>query len=145
MKRKALIFGATGLTGSFLVEQLCDSEVYEEVVSFSRRRISFEHPKLRELISDLKNPEEIKTEITGDDLFCCLGTTIKKAGNKKNFRHVDHDLPVALSKIAEQNKIKRFLVISSIGANSKSSNFYLRTKGEMEDAVLDASIPQISV
>lgn len=144
-KRTAIVFGATGLVGSYLVKLLCESDSYAIVVSFSRRPCGFIHPKLNERISDLKNTNVLAGEIAGDDLFCCLGTTIKTAGSKENFRKVDFDLPVDLATIAARNKMQSFSVISSVGANAKSSNFYLRTKGQMEEDVMQSSIPKIVI
>jgi len=143
--KTALIFGASGLIGNYLVHHLCESRHYREVLSFSRHTISFRHDKLKQIITDLKDVSALKSDLQGHDVFCCLGTTIKKAGNQKNFRKIDFDLPVQLARLSEENKIRGFFVVSSIGANSTSSNFYLRTKGEMEKEVLDCGIPRIAV
>lgn len=145
MKKTAVIFGATGLTGSFLLQQLCESGRYDSVVAFSRKKLVYTHPVLKNITSTLENVEEISEQVKGDDLFCCLGTTIKKAGNREVFRKVDMQLPAALARVAEINGIQKFLVISSIGANHRSSNFYLRTKGEMENQVLSTHISQIYI
>jgi len=143
--KTAIVFGATGLIGSLLLQHLCESPVYSQVITFSRKSIHFNHPKLKEVFNYFTNLSSIKKSLHGDDLFCCLGTTIKKAGSQENFRKVDFDLPVQLAKMAEENKFKGFFVVSSIGADPKSSNFYLRTKGEMEKEILDCSIPRIAV
>lgn len=141
----AIVFGATGLVGSVLLKQLCESPVYSEVVTFSRKSLSFNHPKIKEVFNYFTDLTSIKNSLHGDDLFCCLGTTIKKAGSQENFKKIDFELPVQLAKMAEENKIKGFFVVSSIGADPKSSNFYLRTKGEMEKEVLDCNIPKIAI
>lgn len=145
MQKTAVIFGATGLTGSLLLRQLCESGRYDSVVAFSRKNLSYTHPLLENIISNLKNTEEISEKVKGDDLFCCIGTTIKKAGSQEKFKKVDLDLPAALAQTAQKNGILKFLVISSIGANHQSSNFYLRTKGEMENHVLSTNIPHIYI
>ena len=143
--KTAIVFGATGLVGSLLLQHLCESPVYSQVITFSRKSIHFNHPKLKEVFNYFTDLSSIKKSLYGDDLFCCIGTTIKKAGSQENFRKIDFEMPVQLAKMAEENKIKGFFVVSSIGADSRSSNFYLRTKGEMEKEVLDCNIPKIAV
>jgi len=143
--KTAIVFGATGLIGSLLLQHLCESPVYSQVITFSRKSIHFNHPKLKEVFNYFTDLSSIKKSLHGDDLFCCIGTTIKKAGSQENFRKIDFEMPVQLAKMAEENKIKGFFVVSSIGADSRSSNFYLRTKGEMEKEVLDCNIPKIAV
>ncbi len=144
-QKTAIVFGATGLIGSYLVALLCESDHYKQVISFSRKPSGFSDPKLSEHISDLGNLNDIASEITGNDLYCCLGTTIKKAGTKEKFKKIDFDMPVGLAKIAAQNKIRNFTVVSSIGADAKSSSFYLCTKGQMEQGVMQCDIPKISI
>lgn len=143
--KTAIVFGATGLVGSVLLKQLSESPVYSEIITFSRKSLGFNHPKIKEVFNYFTDLTTIKSSLYGDDLFCCLGTTIKKAGSKENFKKIDFEMPVHLAKMAEENKIKGFFVVSSIGADAKSSNFYLRTKGEMEKEVLDCNIPKIAI
>jgi len=133
MKKTALILGSTGLTGSHLLEILLNSEKYGKVVSFVRKATGAEHPKLTEYVVDFDNPDTYKDFVKGDDLFCCLGTTIKKAGSQEAFAKVDREYPLNFATIAKQNGVKQYLIVSSLGANSKSKNFYLRTKGQVED------------
>jgi len=135
LKRTAIVFGATGLTGSNLAEELTKTEVYDKILIFTRRKSQFSHPKFREIEFDIADIEAVKEEIKGDDLFCCLGTTIKKAGSQEAFRKVDLEAPATIASIAAANGVKQFIVISSIGADPGSRNFYLRTKGQMEQAV----------
>jgi uncharacterized protein YbjT (DUF2867 family) len=131
--------------GSYLVKQLCQSNRYARVLSFSRRPFGYDHPLLQENISDLTSIPAIASEIKGQDLFCCLGTTIKKAGSKKNFKKIDYDMPVELARIAVQNGFEHFLLVSSIGADAHASNFYLHTKGQTEQEVVQCKIPKISI
>jgi len=135
LKRTAIVFGATGLTGSNLAEELAETEVYDKILIFTRRKSQVSHPKFREIEFDITNIEAVKEEIKGDDLFCCLGTTIKKAGSQEAFRKVDLEAPAKIASIAAENGVNQFIVISSIGADPGSRNFYLRTKGQMEQAV----------
>lgn len=133
--KTALVFGATGQTGALLTDELLKSPLYNEVRIFVRKPAGKTHPKLRELVNPLSDPQYLKNEIKGDDLFCCIGTTIKKAGTKENFRQVDYELPVSIARIAKQNGVSSMVTVSALGADAESNNFYLRTKGEMEHAV----------
>ncbi len=135
MKKSAIVFGATGLIGSFLVEQLLDDARYGEVKVFGRRSTGLTHPKLDEYIIDFEKLDIFRDRVKGDELFCCLGTTIKTAGSEEAFRKVDFEWVRWSAVSAAENGVPKFLVISSVGANAQSSNFYLRTKGEMERAV----------
>lgn len=134
--KTAVLFGATGLVGQKLLQQLLQDKAYQKIVVFARHKINIQHNKLQLIITDFQDEKFLSQNLFGDVLFCCLGTTIKKAGSQAAFRKVDYELPVLLAQIASKNKFSSFLVISSIGANASSKNFYLRTKGEMEQAVL---------
>ncbi len=134
-KKTAVIFGATGLTGSIVLKKLIQDERYEKVKVFTRSEPEIKSDKLEIINTELENLELYSDKISGDDVFCCLGTTIKKAGSKENFKKVDLEWPALIAEIASKNKVPNFLMISSIGADPESSNFYLRTKGEAERAV----------
>lgn len=133
------------MTGSHLLKILLDSDVYDSVISFVRKNTGIVHPKLTEYVIDFDSPDSYKERVKGDDLFCCLGTTIKKAGSQAAFEKVDFTYPVGFAEIAVRNGIKQYLIISSIGAKAKSGNFYLRTKGKCEEAIENTSIPSISI
>ncbi|WP_084243948.1 oxidoreductase [Planomicrobium okeanokoites] len=133
--KSALIAGATGLTGSKLVEVLLDRPEYDRVTVLVRRPLELEHPKLEQIQVDYYRLEDYKKHFQVDDVFCCLGTTIKKAGSQKAFRRVDYDYPVALAELAKSAGAKKFLVISAMGADSRSNIFYNRVKGQMEDSL----------
>jgi len=130
--KTALIIGSTGLIGSQLLELLLESENYDHVISFVKRETNLHHPKLTQHRIDFDKPQTYQDLVKGDDFFCTIGTTIKSAGSKKGFRKVDFDYPCQFAKLAKENNIKQFLIVSSLGADSKSSNFYLKTKGEIE-------------
>ena len=138
--KKAVVFGSTGLVGRSLVKQLLDHPEYSAVTCINRREQSIEHSKYKEIIDDLSDTSKLSEFITGEDVFCCLGTTIKKAGSRENFEKVDLELPLAIGKACEQKNVHHYLVVSSIGADAKSGNFYLRTKGTMEEAVRKMNI-----
>jgi uncharacterized protein YbjT (DUF2867 family) len=131
--KTALIIGATGLVGSKIVRRLNDSKFYSRVILLVRRKSDFNHLKFEECLIDFDNidPESIK----GDDVFCAIGTTIKKAGSKENQYKIDCEYPYKIAHIAKQNGAKQFILVSSIGADYNSSNFYLRTKGELEKKI----------
>lgn len=137
MNTTALLFGATGLTGSALLDLLLKEDRIGKVKIFVRKPTGITHPKLTEIIFDFEamdKPEEIK----GDYLFSCLGTTLKKAGSKAVQQKIDRDYPVKIAQIAAQNGVGKYLMVSSVGADARSGNFYLRTKGEMENGVIEA-------
>jgi len=141
---KALVVGATGLIGKECVLQLLQNSNYDEVIVWVRKSIGYSHAKLNEQIIDFSNIETI--QISGiNHIFCCLGTTIKKAKNIEAYHKIDVDYVVQLAQLAEKNKVQKFVVISSLGANKTSSNYYLKMKGEMEEAVSKCNIPSIII
>ena len=133
--RSALLVGATGLVGGHVLQLLLDDETYAEVVVLVRKPSFNPHPKLREHIIDFGHLDRHASIIKADDVFCCLGTTIKVAGSQEAFRKVDFTYPVQIAALALKNGAKQFLVVTSVGANSQSSIFYNRVKGEVEEAV----------
>lgn len=137
--KTALVIGSTGLIGSQLVDVLLESEHYQKVIIFVKRESGKSHPKLEQHIINFDAPETFQHLVKGDDVFCTIGTTIKKAGSQSAFRKVDYEYPIAFSKIAKTNNIKQFLIVSSLGAKKDSNNFYLKTKGEMEAALAKAN------
>lgn len=134
-KLTALVFGANGLTGNFVMEHLIGDPTYNTIKIFIRKELNIQHGKVRQVVFSSENIEQVSSELIGDHLFCCIGTTIKKAGSKEVFYKTDHDLVERIAKIASSNKVKSFVVISSIGARDNSSNFYLSTKGKMEESI----------
>lgn len=131
MPKTALLIGASGLVGSQLLQQLLNDARYETVVALVRRPLDLQHPKLRQEIIDFDHPDPEK--IKGDDLYCALGTTLRKAGSKEAQYRIDCTYPFEIGKIGRQNGVQQYLLVSSVGADAKSSNFYLRTKGELEE------------
>jgi len=141
-KRIAAIAGSTGLVGRQLIEQLLDSTRYTDVHAIGRRAPPIVHRKLHLIASDLRTMPPLPAI---DDAFCCLGTTINKAGSQAAFRAVDFDMVLHFAKAAKKAGAMRFLVVSALGANAKSSVFYNRVKGEMEQALRDLDFKSLTI
>ena len=138
IKKTAVVFGGTGLVGRELINQLIGREDYENIIAVLRIPLPFSDTKLEQLIlPDFSHLLQLKGELKATDYFCCIGTTIKKAGSQEAFRLVDFGIPKDIASLAESLSVTNFVLISSIGADASSSNFYLRTKGEMENTVRD--------
>ena len=132
MNKVALIAGSSGLTGGFLLKILLEAPEYREVIAYVRKRTGIQHPKLREVVMDW---EKLDAPVPADDVFCCLGTTIKKAGSQEAFRRVDYEYPLHLAELQLHGGSQQFLLVSAIGADASSSIFYSRVKGELEAAL----------
>ena len=135
MSRTALVLGGTGLVGGELVSILEGMEEYSAIIVMGRRPLGQGGNKVREVLADMDFLKEYSDEFIVDDIFCCLGTTIKKAGSKDSFKKVDFDMPVEAARLGSLKGVKNFLAISSMGADKNSVFFYSRVKGEMEEAV----------
>ena len=130
--KTALIVGASGLVGSQLLALLLQSKEYNKVISIGRKSLLTQHPKLEEHLINFDEIEKYAHLFKADDVFCCLGITIAKAGNQENFYKVDHTYTYKTAQCSLQNGAKQVILISSVGADKNSSNFYLRTKGQIE-------------
>lgn len=137
MQKTAIVFGATGLTGTYLIKELIQNEQYRNIKVFNRRTQNYGHTKIEEYLINFNQLNEYAHEFKADDVFCCLGTTLKKAGSKEKFFEIDHDLPIQIARICLNNHCETFIGISSTGANPDSKNYYLRTKGMMEQEILN--------
>ena len=141
--RTAAILGASGLVGGFCLRALVDDPDYSRVVTFGRRELpSFTRAKVAQRVADLDSltAEDFRAV---QDVFCALGTTIRKAGSQAAFRHVDLELPLRAATEAVKAGVEQFVVVSSVGADPASKNFYLRTKGEMEREL--ARLPFVAI
>ena len=141
--KTALIAGYTGLIGSQLLSILLESDNYDKVIAIGRRNLDIQHPKLIQQKVDFNNIQ--LGEHSVDDIYCCLGTTMKKAGSKEKFRLVDFNYPVSLASYCLDNGAKQFLLVSSMGADEKSSIFYNQVKGEVENAVSKLGYPRLDI
>ena len=135
MNRTALLAGGTGLVGSHVLQELLAADTWSRVVTAGRRPTSLRHGKLEQRVLDLSAIEAHGDLPHADDVFCCLGTTIKQAGSQGAFRSVDHDFVVGLARAGLRIGATQFLLISAIGADPESRVFYSRVKGEAEAAV----------
>lgn len=138
MARIAVVLGATGLVGKAVTEDLLNGD-WDEVRVLIRRPLEMQHPKLKQILIDWEQLVQYKEHFMGVyAVFCCLGTTIKKAGSQEKFEVVDLKYPLAAAAIAKECGVKQFLAVSSLGANAKSRNFYSRTKGRAEEGLIAA-------
>jgi uncharacterized protein YbjT (DUF2867 family) len=140
--RSALIVGATGLVGGFLLHSLLEEDLYDHITALVRKPLARQHPKLKSVVTDFDSLDETTDAFQVDDVFCCLGTTIKTAGSQAAFRKVDYDYVATLARLGRSAGARRFLLISSIGADAGTSNFYLSVKGAAEDAVSACGYPE---
>lgn len=145
MKKTAIILGATGLTGSILLEKLINDHRYETIKLFSRSKIEGLPSKVKQFVGDILELESFKSDFTADEVYCCIGTTAKKTPDKTLYKKIDFGIPVTAAKLSKVNGIPTFIVISALGANAKSSIFYNRTKGEMEQAVRSEQIEKTHI
>jgi len=134
-KRNALLAGATGLVGGHCLQFLLNDDAYDSVSVLLRKEIPLKHPKLRQIVANFNNIDKSLSLIKADDVFCCLGTTIKKAGSQANFKKVDLEYPVKIAENALSNGASQFILITAMGADKKSFIFYNRVKGEAEAAI----------
>lgn len=132
MSRTALLAGATGLVGSHVLRLLLADKHWERVVSIGRRTTPERHDKLAQRVVDLGAAEALPDLPHADDVFCCLGTTIKQAGSQEALRRVDHDFVVAVAHAGLRAGATQFLLVSAVGADPASRVFYSRVKGETE-------------
>jgi uncharacterized protein YbjT (DUF2867 family) len=134
--KKAILFGASGFIGSYLLQELLNNDDYEQITIVVRKPQNTIHPKLKTLIGDFNSLPDLKNSIVADEIFIALGTTKKQTPNEKEYYQIDHDYPVLAAKMAKENGAKSVFVVSSIGANTNSSIFYTKTKGELERDII---------
>lgn len=145
MSKTAIILGATGLTGGILLDKLLIDDRYHKIILFSRKSSGIQHPKIKEHIADMLKLRDYAEQFVADDVFCCIGTTNSKTPDKDLYHAIDYGIPVSAARLSATNSISALIVISALGANSESRIFYNRTKGEMENAVLEFNIPKIHI
>lgn len=142
MGKTAIIIGATGLTGSLLLKKLLEDIDYSKVKLFGRRSCNIQNSKIEEHIVDLFDLKNYKQQFRADVVFCCVGTTKAKTKDEQTYRKIDFGIPVAAAKLCQENVIRKFIVISAIGADPNSKVFYNQVKGDMEEAIIKFKISQ---
>ena len=141
--KTALVVGATGLIGKHLTIKLLTNNFYSKVKVLIRKPLNINHPNLEQIIFDFDSLDPSK--IIADDIFCCLGTTMKQAGSKAAFYKVDFTYPFAIAKAALENGAKQYLIVTAMGADEKSIIYYNRVKGEIEKAISDLHYPTLLI
>jgi len=135
MSRIALVAGASGLVGGHLLQLLLADAAYARVITLARRQLDARHAKLDQRVLDLGALDAVSDPPHVDDAFCCVGTTIKKAGSQEAFRRVDYDYVLAFARAGQRAGARQFLLVTALGADPASRIFYSRVKGEVEVAV----------
>jgi uncharacterized protein YbjT (DUF2867 family) len=143
----ATVIGSTGLIGSHLVNCLQQDKSFDTIRTLVRRPTASNHSKVETKLVNFGDPESVKLAMDGSDaVFCAVGTTQKKVkGDKDAYRKVDYDIPVNAARFCVEINCPNYALVSSVGADSASNNFYLKLKGEVEDAVQQFSIRTISI
>jgi uncharacterized protein YbjT (DUF2867 family) len=145
MTKTALLAGGTGLIGSQLLQLLLNNNRYSSIIAISRKPLSVTHPKLTNLVCELHDLSNHPNQLKADDVFCCLGTTIKKAKSKEAFRAIDLDAPLMIAKISKEQGAKKFILVSSLGANKNSGIFYNQVKGEVEEVIKEVGFNSVHI
>ncbi|MFK8013732.1 MAG: NAD-dependent epimerase/dehydratase family protein [Marinicellaceae bacterium] len=143
--KTAIVLGATGLVGSKLVDRLAKESGVSTVVAVTRRSVNYTSKKIINEVINFDQLEKHRDIFTGDVLFSCLGTTLKQADSIEQQRKVDYEYQYEIAKIASENKVNHYILVSSSGANSKSRNSYLKMKGDLEEAVSVLPYKRISI
>ncbi|MBO0932094.1 oxidoreductase [Fibrella aquatilis] len=141
--KTALIAGATGLIGDLLAHQLVESAAFDRVKVLTRKALTWQHPRLQEIGFDFDHPNSLLLQ--ADTIFCCLGTTIKKAGSKDAFRKVDYQYPLDIARLGLANGATQFAIVTAMGADATSSIFYNQVKGEIERDLTALNYPTLLV
>lgn len=142
----ALIIGSTGLIGQELCEKLALNKKYSSIYAIVRKQVNFQSRKITQIICDNNNyAEVIPANIQVDQYFVCIGSTKKKTPNKKQYRLIDLDYPLGVAKLLKKNGCSSCYLISAIGANSNSKNFYLSLKGEIENCFIKLDFEQLHI
>ena len=144
---RAIVIGATGLTGGLLLNQLLQDDAFTHIKLVLRRPVERLRPKLEQVLINFEDETAFKNAIShADVLFCCIGTTQKKVkGDRAAYRKVDFDIPVRAARFCVEHNIQKYIMVSAVSANADSRNFYLQLKGEAEEAILSMRIDSIHI
>src|SRR5687768_6436896 len=147
MSKTAVLIGATGLTGNYLLQELLNDPFYATIKILIRRPLDINNSKLEKKIVDFNDSDSVLIAISNSDaVFCAVGTTQKNVkGDKEAYRKVDFDIPVKAARFCKMTGCEKFVLVSAVGANSTSGNFYLKLKGEVEDAVKEVGLDSVHI
>ena len=143
--KTALLFGASGLVGGHLLNQLISNNNYYKIKLFVRSTIETNDPKIEIIQTDFNNLENHKEDIKGDDCFFCIGTTKKNSPDKNEYQKVELEVPKQIAQIAKSNLVNSFVFVSSGYADPKSSGDYLKFKGEVEEELKRLNFPKLGI
>jgi uncharacterized protein YbjT (DUF2867 family) len=143
--KTAVLLGATGMVGTALLNQLRADQEYAKIIAIVRKPLKIEHPKIEQQVIDFDKPESYRDLVKGDVLFSSFGTTIKKAGSKENQYKIDFTYQYEIAEAGAANGIKNYVLVSSAGADSNSSIFYSRIKGELDQAVRNLNFDHVTI
>src|SRR6476619_2514728 len=141
------LIGGTGLIGSYLLNELLNDSFYDTIKIIIRKPIDITHPKLEKKIVDFNDSDSVLVALSNSDIvFCVIGSTMKKVkGDKDAYRKIDFDIPVNLARFCKMTGCEKFVLVSSAGADAKSTNFYQRLKGETDQSVKQAGPKTIHI
>jgi uncharacterized protein YbjT (DUF2867 family) len=145
--KQVTLFGATGLIGGYLLEFLLKDSDIHLINLVGRKPFHLQHDKINNIIIDFQDFSSISNSISGSEVvFVSIGTTMSKVnGDKLKYKSIDFDIVFNIAKACKQENISQFVYVSSLGANPNSSNFYLRLKGEIDEAVAKLNLNSTSV
>ena len=143
--RTALIAGSTGLIGGLLLDLLIRDEAYQKVIALTRKPLSASADKVENVVVNFESLRQYKDQLKSDDIFCCLGTTMKQAGSKEAFRKVDYEYPLQLAGLTRDQGAQKFFLVSALGAKKSSIVFYNQVKGETEESVAKLNFPTLHI
>lgn len=143
--KSALLIGATGLVGGLVLQRLLDCPEYDRVIAVSRRPVAVKSPRLVNVEVSFDDLAKVSRRLKGVDAFCCLGTTLEKAGSRAEFHKIDYGYALEFADIVRKNGTKHFLLLTAVGANKRSPVFYNRVKGLLEHDVATLDFPSLSI
>ena len=145
MTRTAIVTGHTGLVGRHLLDGLLGDSRYSRVIALGRRAPAATHAKLENVQTDFSDLKKLRAQLTADDAYCCLGTTLRAAGSKAAFERVDYHMVVDFARAAHAAGAKRFFLVSSLSANPRSPIFYSRVKGRTEQSLGEVGFETVHI
>ena len=145
MPYRVILVGASGLIGSNLLSELIRSEAISEILLLVRRSTGVSSSKVKELIVNFEEPNSYSVDIQADIIYSCLGTTKSETPDSSLYRQIDLEYPLNLAKLGQKNGVAQFHIISSLGADTGSSNSYLKLKGELEQELKKLDLPSLHI